>query len=410
MSKDMLRRVQILQQYMRAMKDGDIETVATLLEVAEQDRALENMFLEVNASYQDVDNLPIQQNDIVEAQHLMRTIAHQPIRRDMIQHPFFHTEDAPTHTPTVGMTPQPQHAEQIRPERNALTPAFPARAGVKQRWYRSPKGWIAVLAATILVFFVFQQNNGVLASQILSLFQQQRPVIMDWPVGNRAYVTYNDLGSFSDKSGFLAHDDLSFHHLTKTQVTHVINFPLMLPGQLTGDLRNAKPAFSLNQGGYETFTFSSAKTHAYLIKNGYGNIAIPAKLDGATFRLGRANGVDIYYEGAHSDLLITEGPGYEEQATGNASLKDLNNFFLLFPNLSPLAKEQILHGNGDRLEFFPTGLQVTSVTVHHVPGFLVSGKSPSPTLKWAENGIQYSLDGEGMNASQMLPIANSFHS
>ena len=43
MCNQMLKRVQAMQRYMRAVEFGDIETVATMLEDAEQDRALESM-------------------------------------------------------------------------------------------------------------------------------------------------------------------------------------------------------------------------------------------------------------------------------------------------------------------------------------------------------------------------------
>ena len=56
LTPDAQRHIQVLQRYMLAMESGDIDSMAIVLREAEQDRALENMILEVNDIYQQEDH------------------------------------------------------------------------------------------------------------------------------------------------------------------------------------------------------------------------------------------------------------------------------------------------------------------------------------------------------------------
>ncbi|HEY6285890.1 MAG TPA: hypothetical protein VIX20_09530, partial [Ktedonobacteraceae bacterium] len=56
LTPDTQRHMQVLQRYMLAMESGDIDSMAIVLREAEQDRALENMIIEVNDFYQQEDH------------------------------------------------------------------------------------------------------------------------------------------------------------------------------------------------------------------------------------------------------------------------------------------------------------------------------------------------------------------
>lgn len=426
MSNDMPKRAQTLQRYMHAMQNGDAETIATLLKDAEQDRALENMLLEVNTSYHDENSMAVQQNDIVQAQNLMRSIARQKARRNIMQLPPFHAEDDSAQMPTVVAMEQPRNTDQAGAVRNAPTSTFAAKGNTKHTWYRSRKSWIAIPAAAILVFFVLLQSNGALASQILSfLHYQPVPYKVVRKAVTNLYTTMNDLGNFSS-SQKLSPPSV----LTQAQVMHDINFPLALPQQLPQQVGKT-PSFIVQKGGQEVYTFSAAKAHAYLIKIGHGNVKIPAILDGATFLFTQGMNVQVTYEGSSASnaygkatfLLVMEMPRSEFRATGKASVQNLRDFMLSLPNTSHIAVEYLIQNNGTIPFSVPEGMQPQSVTVHHVPGILVSDNTKtrvvntqsqlSAMVQWQENSLNYmvtgSIDGYTMNTSQLLTVANSLH-
>lgn len=425
MSNNMLKRVQTLQQYMRAMENGDLETVATLLEDAEQDRALESMILEVNAGYQYVDSIPVQANDVAQAQRLISTIARQITRRDEMQSPLFPTKDDSDQTSTDLTATQPTSADQISVGRKYLSPVFPTKLVAKQKWYRSPKRWIAAVAAAILLSFVLLQSNSALASQFLSFFQikQFKPIQISNTqlAGSSKYSTpgIGDLGSVTTQAQSFRIQD----NITQAQAAHAINFRLTLPQQLPQNVGN-NPIFNVIGNGHETFTFSSAKVHSYLTKNGHGNVQIPANLDGATFSLTTAPGIIAEYGiKTGNPFLLVEMPSPDIQATGKASLQDLRDFMLTLPGLpAPFVQElkQLDLNNGTIPFPVPANMQAQSITVHNAPGLLLTSnkttkianiESPvgSNMLVWQENGIIYALGGLTIDANQLLTAANSLH-
>ena len=75
LTPDTQRHMQVLQRYMLAMESGDIDSMAIVLREAEQDRALENMILEVNDFYQQEDHTIAEPADVtLVQQHLLNTI------------------------------------------------------------------------------------------------------------------------------------------------------------------------------------------------------------------------------------------------------------------------------------------------------------------------------------------------
>ncbi|MBA2396155.1 MAG: hypothetical protein H0V70_25805 [Ktedonobacteraceae bacterium] len=121
-----------------------------------------------------------------------------------------------------------------------------------------------------------------------------------------------------------------------------------------------------------------------------------------------------------------ETPRSEFQATGKASVQNFLDFMLSLPNVPPVAVAYLIQNNGSMPFPVLEGMHTQSVTVHHVPGLLVSDNAKtqarvvntqsqlSTMLEWQENGINYmvtgSIDGYTMNASQLLTAANSLHS
>ena len=67
LTPDAQRHLQVLQRYMLAMENGDIDSIAIVLHEAEQDRALENMLLEVNDFYQQEDHTIAEVTDVTQA-------------------------------------------------------------------------------------------------------------------------------------------------------------------------------------------------------------------------------------------------------------------------------------------------------------------------------------------------------
>lgn len=426
MSNQMLKRVQALQRYMRAMEYGDIETVATMLEDAEQDRALESMILEVHAGYQYEDHTPVQDDDVARAQQLLIGIAHQTMRREEMPSPLFHAEDDSVHTLTAFATEQPiDSPTPVSTGRKFISPVFPARIAAKQKWYRSPKSWIAAAVAAVLLSFVLLQGNSVLASQFLSFFriQQFKPIQVTSQdiagLSKYSAPSIDDLGSVT----FQAQSLQKRNNLTQAQAAHDINFTLTLPQQLPQNVGN-NPTFSVIGGAHGIFTFSSAKVHAYLVKNGHSNVQIPANLDGATFDITTTPGVLAKYGySTGNPFLIVEMPSPVIQATGKASLQNLRDFMLSLPNLPSQLVEQLKQldlNNGTIPLPVPAGIQTQSVTVHNVPGLLLSSSKTQTVenveqfpagnmLVWQEKGIIYGLGGITIDASQLLAAANSLH-
>ncbi len=418
----MQQRVGVLQRYMRALECGDVETLATLLKEAERDRTLEGMILEVNAVYQHEDHTIVQDDDVAIAQQLLLKIADQTTRREEMERPAFHSENDAVHVQATAPIRSDDHAT-MKKGRNGVTSVFPAKMTAMRKWYRSPKTWIATAVATVLIALLLLPGTSVLASQFLSLFRVQQ--------FQAVQVTHQDIATLSqysapsiDDLGKVQFQAQSFHiqnNLTQAHAAHAVKFALTLPHQLPQGIDN-DPAFSVIGGGHGVFTFSSAKMHTYLVKNGHGNVQIPTSLDGATFDVTTTAGVLVKYGyRTGNPFLIVELPSPVIRATGKASLQELRDFMLSLPNLPPqlvAQLKQINLNNGTIPLPVPAGIQTRSVTVHHTSGLLLSSSKTKSVenieqfpagnmLIWQENGIIYALGGITVNASQLLAAASS---
>jgi Putative zinc-finger len=298
--------------------------------------------------------------------------------------------------------------------------------GHKRRWL------VAALAAALVAVLVLP-NAGALASQFLALFrvQQFQPVNID-PQNFRNGIG-EDLQSFGDVSINSGNPD-SIQHPTQAQVEQSLNFKLLLPGHLPPGVGQAVQ-FTFIDRANGTFTFNTAKARAYLAQTGQSSVSIPPQLDGATFTITLSPGVIINYgnqcqrqdqsasqsssNGAALGcsggkmFYIAEIPSPVIQATGKASLKDLLDFVLSLPKLSPGARlllQDVNLNSGVVPLPIPPQIRAQQVTTHGVQGVLMTDPSlPVGAVIWQTRGIIYVVAGATNDSAQLMSTANSLH-
>ncbi len=192
LTPDTQQHLQVLQRYMLAMESGDIDSMAIVLCEAEQDRALENMILEVNDFYQLEDHTIAEPADVMLVkQRLLNTIPamreNEPSVRTSAQSSDSNVN--PVYTQTQGMletVSEPENApDTIHQQtstrsqtKKAPTQVLPSRKIAPQKWYQTRRNWLLAAIAAVLVALLLLPNSGALANQLLSLFrvQQFQPV------------------------------------------------------------------------------------------------------------------------------------------------------------------------------------------------------------------------------------------
>jgi hypothetical protein len=298
---------------------------------------------------------------------------------------------------------------------------------------RHKRRWLVAAVAAALVALLVLTNAGALASQFLALFsvQQFQPVSVD-PQTFRNGIG-EDLQSFGDVTINSGNLD-SIQHPTQAQVEQSLNFKLLLPGQLPPGVGHAMQ-FTLIDSANGTFAFNASKARAYLAQTGQSSVSIPSQLDGATYTITLAAGVIINYgnkcqqqdqstSGSSSNIAalgcsggkpfyIGEIPSPVIQATGKASLKDLLDFVLSLPKLSPGARlllQDVNLTNGVVPLPIPPQIQAQQVTTHGAPGVLMTDPSLSlGAVIWQTRGIIYVTAGATSDSAQLLDSANSLH-
>jgi hypothetical protein len=201
----------------------------------------------------------------------------------------------------------------------------------------------------------------------------------------------------------------------------MVNFPILLPNALPRGI-SGTPTFSVIGAGYATFTFNASKAHTYFLKNGYGNVNIPANLDGATFEITTSSGVIIAY-GNQTDtqFMVVEVPSPVVRATGSASLQELRDVALSLPGLPPQLVTQLRQidlNSGVVPLPIPSGINTQSITVQGTTGLLLTSnisttienlkKFPAGSaVVWQTRGIIYAVGGTVSDTNQLLNSANS---
>jgi hypothetical protein len=276
---------------------------------------------------------------------------------------------------------------------------------------RHKRRWLVGAVAAALIALLVLPNARVLASQFLALFtvQQFQPVSVD-PQSFRNGIG-EDLQKFGDVR-FNYPDQNGIQNPTQAQVEQKLSFKLLLPGQLPRGISDTAQ-FSLIDSVHGTFTFRAAQARAYLASTGQGNVAIPAQLDGATYTVTSAPGVIIHYGSGNKPFYIGEIPSPVIQATGKASLKELRDFVLSLPKLSPEVSLLLRDVNLDSGVVplpIPPQVQAQNVTVQGVPGVSMVDSSLSVgAVIWQTHGIIYVVAGAASSEAQLLDSANSLH-
>lgn len=405
-------RTQVLQRYLCAMESGDVDTIATVLSEAEQDQALERMILEINEVYQFEDHTLVQPADIamIQQQLFPNTLPSQVV-----------LNEAPEPVEVSGAAARP--ALKALPVRRATTQVLPARKVAPRKWYRAPRSWMVAAIAAVLIVLVLVPNSSVLANQFLALFRVQHFQTVQvtkqdmQTLSSRPIPSLQDLGTLTVQPGSLQTDE----GLTEAQAAQKVNFPLLLPHYLPRGIPTT-PDFSVMSGGQATFTFNASKARTFFTKNGYGNVNIPANLDGATFELTISAGVMIAY-GNQTDtqFMVVEMPSPLIRATGSASLEELRNVALSLPGLpSQLVAQlkQIDLSSGIVPLPVPSGIDSRTITVHGTSGLLLT-RNISTSIKqlkqfpagsavvWQTRNIIYAVGGTVSDTNQLLTSANS---
>ena len=398
--------------------------MALVLREAERDPALEKMILEVNNFYQQEDHTNADTVDVMKAQQLLHN-ARAATSQNAV--PAFSSEsiEIPESVSDAEMAPDTIHSlvNSGSQAKKAPTQVLPPRKIAPQKWYQTRRNWFLAAIAAILVALLLLPNSGALASQLLSLFsiQQFQPVQVTQPdvqsLSSRPIPTLQDLGTLQIQSDSLQTQD----NLTQVQAAQVATFPILMPNILPQGI-SGTPDFSVIDAGHGTFTFSTGKAQAFFMKNGYGNVSIPANLDGATYDVATSAGVVISYDNqTTTQFMIVEFPSPVVRATGSASLQELRDVALSVPGLPPQLVTQLKQidlNSGVVPLPIPSGIDSQSITVHGTQGLLLTKNISTtiPQLKkfpagsavvWQTNGIIYAVGGTISNTNQLLNSANS---
>jgi hypothetical protein len=428
LTPDTQRHIHVLQRYMLAMESGDVDSMATVLHEAEQDRVLERMILEVNDFYQQEDHTLAEPADVALVQQLllktipaMRTAGTEEVplqsqdKKENMVYALPHSN--------LDRDSEPAEALKTIPVRNVPTQVLPPRKIAPQKWYRSRRNQLVAAIAAILVALLLLPNSAALANQLLSLFrvQQFQPVQVTkqdvQTLSSRPIPTFEDMGALQIQSNSLQ----THENLTQAQAAQMVNFPILLPNTLPRGISDT-PDFSVIDAGHATFTFSASKAHAYFVKNGYGNVNIPANLDGATFEITTSAGVVIAYGSQTvTQFMVVEVPSPVVRATGTASLQELRDVALSLPGLPPQLVAQLRQidlSSGVVPLPIPSGIDSQAITVHGTTGLLLTSnisttieqlkKFPAGSaVVWQTHGIIYAVGGTVSDTNQLLNSANS---
>lgn len=335
---------------------------------------------------------------------------------------------------------------------NSLT----ANMARRQRWYRRPRSWVAAVAAAVIIALIALPNAGVLADQFLSLFrvQQFQPITI-----NPADLRSQPLPGLQDFGTAKLQGANMKDNLTEAQAAQLVHFHILLPTYVPNGVSGILQ-YSVMTGGNVTFTFNSSSTRAYLDKNGGKNIAIPANLNGATFTITVAAGVEMQYNAANGiqsnaigqttigtfkqsqsksangtqsnvtngiqpnatngiqsnatnglPFIIVEVPSPVIRATGTASINELRDFLLSLPNIPPSLVSQLksIDLNSGTIPIpLPPQITAQHVTIHGAPGLLLADNTPiGGGVLWQTHDMIYAVGGETGNATQLMETANS---
>ncbi len=283
-------------------------------------------------------------------------------------------------------------------------------------------GWLAAVVAAALIALLLLPNASALANQFLALFQVQQFQPVDVNPQNFSQALVLDITKYGDvdQQDF----DTGLQPMSEAQVRQAIHFPLLLPSHLPPGVGQTV-RFALNSGGRVTFVFRVGKARAFLKQNGEGAVPIPAQLNGATYTITiqpsvvvnyvkscpQGTGIDAVNQCSGVPFYVAEISSPVVQGVGNASLKELRDFFISLPGKSSqmqtLLRDIDLNTGTVPLPI-PPQVNAQHVTAHGAPGVLLTDNSVSlGAVLWQTHGIIYVVATATSNATELLDTANS---
>jgi hypothetical protein len=418
------------------MENGDMDALSAVLCQAEQDPILERLLLEMNQVYQQEDHTVTSPHEVAQMQDFLLTtetagpqdeppvVITAQTQLHTLQSGEPHADDGIAGQPVSGAAAR-KVATSVSSTKKITTPVFAARTVEPRKWYQTRRSWVAAAVAVVLAALLLFPGSSALAEQFLSIFRvQQFQAVQVTKQDVTALKQHrapglDDLGTFTLQSGSLK----TQHNLSFAQAAKLVKFSILLPSVLPKGIANI-PEFSVVSSGHGSFTFNAAKAHTFFAKNGYGDVKIPANLDGATYDVTTSAGVEIAYPATNKTdtrFMVMEAPSPVVKATGKASLENLRDFMLSLPNLPAelvAQLKQIDLSTGTVPVPVPSGMDAKSVTVHGTSGLLLSSSVPvsvenvkkvpaGSVVLWQMHGNVYAVGGIVGDTNAVLASANS---
>jgi len=182
--------------------------------------------------------------------------------------------------------------------------------------------------------------------------------------------------------------------------------------QVPGALAGVTPRIGVSEAGTATLTINVAKAQEFASKLGIplSSLPNPQTNPTVTITLRVPAGVVQVYEQGNQKLAIGEMESPELDIPASIDTEALREDLLSVPGLPPdvVAQIRAVHDWQHTLIIpVPSGATTQQVTVHGVPGLLISGPQGSAVL-WQQNGILHGVVGT-FDSTTVLRVAQSVH-
>lgn len=182
--------------------------------------------------------------------------------------------------------------------------------------------------------------------------------------------------------------------------------------QVPGALAGVTPRIGVSDAGTATLTINVAKAQEFASKLGIplSSLPNPQTNPTVTITLHVPAGVVQVYEQGDQKLAIGEMESPELDIPASIDTEALREDLLSIPGLPPdvVAQIRAVHDWQHTLIIpVPSGATTQQVTVHGVPGLLISGPQGSAVL-WQQNGILHGVVGT-FDSNTVLRVAQSVH-
>ena len=302
---------------------------------------------------------------------------------------------------------------------------------------RKPLPAIPIAAALVLALSLLTSPVQSLAAQFLTIFRVQDVQPITIPDNLQGLPNLSKLGDMTP-----AHP--TPRSLQPTQVSSVsaasaaVGFTLETPSQLPNGLPAQPSLIGVTHGQTLGFTFRSAKAGTYLASIGHGDVALPAKFDGASLQFTIQPVAGLAYLPAGTSLKQIEAAAKSGQAgssvharslaalfngagvivfetkspslsASGVSASELRDFLLSLPGIPASTKAQ-LRAIGDWRNTLPIpampGSRLHKVQVDGAPG-VVGQNGGTRMILWVKNGVVYGATGAKVSESELLTLAGS---